>query len=435
MRFRAWSVLLMSWSCAAVATQVRNVIVCIGDGMGEGQVEAARCYVGTNLFFESFPFRSRMTTLDAGGTITDSAAAATAVATGRKVYNGVVSLALPGDASELETLLEAAKNLNKRTGLVTTSYLTDATPAAFGAHESNRYNATRIALDYLNQTRPEVLFGGGAAGLDAMTVSAAGYTVVSNRESLLSMRPSRLPYVCGLFGWGYLPYEKDGLGMMPSLSEMTAVALQVLQRDTDGFFLMIEGGLIDIACHGNDLQRCIGEVVAFDAAVKVIGAWCAGRDDTLVLVTADHETGGLSVLQDNGVGVVPDVRWTSGGHTDHPVPLYGWGVNADQVSHVRDNTQVFGVVSSQVSEAGEGLGIVRVAPEHIETLWATTNGGFYRVEFSETLNPPMWQSCGVVEASGPYETFVHTNPTSRTQGFYRMIPTDVSLWGEGTNER
>ena len=235
---RALVLFLLAFLGAAgsAAAPIRNVIVCIGDGMGPGQLEAARCYAGTNLFFEGFPCQGRMTTWSAGGNVTDSAAAATAMATGRKVNNGVISLAIPGDASELETLLEFFRKQEKSSGLVTTSYLTDATPAAFGAHASSRSDFAQIAADYLGLTRPDVLLGGGGSGLDAATVAAAGYTVVTDRESLAALNVARHPRVCGLFGNGYLPFEYDGLGMLPGLPAMTAKALEVLSQDPDGYF-------------------------------------------------------------------------------------------------------------------------------------------------------------------------------------------------------
>jgi alkaline phosphatase len=158
-------------ACGAPA---RNIILFIGDGMGLEQVRAARCYAGASLSLEAFPFKSQVATIDASGGITDSAAAATAISTGRKVYSGVVSLAFPGGGEELETLLEFYGKRGKSAGLVTTSYLTDATPAAFGAHAWNRYANADVAADYLWQTRPAVLLGGGGAGLSAEAAAAAG---------------------------------------------------------------------------------------------------------------------------------------------------------------------------------------------------------------------------------------------------------------------
>lgn len=413
---------VLGWASPGAAAPVRNVILFIGDGMGAGQVAAARCFAGTNLFFEGFPFQSRMTTADAGGGITDSAAAATAMATGRKVSGGVVSLAIPGDGGELETLLEFFKSAGKRTGLVTTSYLTDATPACFGAHAGSRYDSADIASDYLTQTCPDVLMGGGNAGLDAASVAAAGYAVVTDRDALAALDAGLNPRVCGLFGEGHLPFEYDGLGSLPSLSEMTLKALDVLARDPDGFFLMAEGGLVDIACHGNDLARGVGETLGFEAAVRAAVAWAEGRDDTLVLVAADHETGGLSVTADNGPGALPGVAWSTTGHTGAPVALYGWGINAHRVAGVSDNTQVCAVARSRAPEPGEAVGIERLAPDAVQTRWATASGGVYRVEYAERLQPQGWQACATLTAAVLRLSFVHTNGAGAAQGFYRMVP-------------
>ncbi len=411
------------WGTVAAAAPVRNVILLIGDGMGAGQVASARCYAGTNLFFEGFPFQRRMTTGDAGGGITDSAAAATAMATGRKVYSGVVSLAVPGDGGELETLLEFFRQAGKSTGLVTTSYLTDATPACFGAHASNRSDTVQIASDYLSKTCPDVLLGGGASGLEAAAAEAAGYAVVTDRVSLSQLDPVQHPRVCGLFGWGYLPYAYDGLGPLPSLSEMTVKALDVLGRDPDGFFLMAEGGLIDVACHGNDLARCVGETLALEAAVRAVVGWAEGRDDTLVLVAADHETGGLFVTGDNGPGALPAVVWATTGHTGASVTLYGWGVNAQGVACVADNTQLCAVARSRAPEPGEAVGIERAGPDAMLTRWATASGGVYRIEWTAGLgSAASWQPCATVAASGLRVSIVHTNDSGAAHGFYRMVP-------------
>ena len=347
-RMAALFLLVLAATRPGAAAPIRNVVLCIGDGMGPEHVKAARCFAGTNLVFEAFPYQSRMTTAAAGGALTDSAAAATAMATGRKVNDGVLSLAIPGDSRELETLLEYFGKLGKSTGLVTTSYLTDATPAGFGAHESSRSNYAGIALDYFGQTRPNVLFGGGGNGMDNASAQSAGYRVATNAASLAALSGGADAHVAGLFGAGSLPYVYDGLGNLPQLSQMVEVALAVLDKDPDGFFLMVEGGRIDHASHANDLPRCVAETVAFDAAVRALVAWAQGRTDTLILVTADHETGGLTVLKDNGAGVLPDVAWGTGGHTFTQVPVYGLGVNAGLVTQTVDNVDIHAVALSDV---------------------------------------------------------------------------------------
>ncbi|MCU0858443.1 MAG: alkaline phosphatase, partial [Pontiellaceae bacterium] len=141
------------------AEPVKNIIFMIGDGMGYQQVRAAGMYKGGPLCFESFPHTAQQTTLSAGDSITDSAAGSTALATGVKVSNDVLSLRIPGDASRLETILEYAKKRGRRTGLVTTVPMTHATPAGFGAHAESRSDTATIAYEYLNVSHPNVLLG------------------------------------------------------------------------------------------------------------------------------------------------------------------------------------------------------------------------------------------------------------------------------------
>ena len=214
--------------------------------------------------------------------------------------------------------------MGKATGLVTTSTITDATPAAFAAHADARSNTTEIANDLLTQTRPNVLLGGGGNGMTAAGAEAAGYTVVQDRNALLALDTNATTYVSGQFGGSYVPYEYDGLGNLPHLSQMAATALDILDNDPDGFFLVIEGGRIDHAGHANDIQRGVRETAEFANTVQLVLDWAAGRTDTLVLVTADHETGGMNVVADRGAGVAPDVTWTTTGHTGVNVPIYAW---------------------------------------------------------------------------------------------------------------
>ncbi len=326
----------------------RNVILFIGDGMGPEQVRAGGMYLngepGT-LFFESFPHRSEVTTASADNKVTDSAAAATAMATGRKVANGVLSLAKPGDGSPLETILERAAAQGKRTGLVTTTHVTHATPAGFGAHQSSRDMYDEIAWDYITRSKPQVLLGGGGYGLCKAAAIFAGYPVVTTRKELLEIDPESLDRLWGLFGHSHLPYELDGLGTAPHLSEMTRVALAILDDDPDGFFLMVEGGRIDHACHSNDIARAVREVVEFAKAVEVAYEWAKDRDDTLILVTADHETGGLKVKKNLGAGKNPEVSWSTKDHTDTNVLLYAWGKGSERIPGIIDNTQIYSIMA------------------------------------------------------------------------------------------
>jgi len=334
------ALLLLSLTARAASAQPTNVIFFIGDGMGPAQVEAAGLYAGGPMSFEGFAHQAYMTTYSANNPITDSAAAATAMATGVKVPNGVISMSGP---TELYTLLEYYRDLGRSTGLVTTTYMTHATPAAFGAHEPSRDNLSQIASDYLNQTRPNVLLGGGANGMSVFAATTAGYNVVTDRASMLALDTEMQTYVSGQFGSTHLPYEYDGVGLLPHLSEMTSTALNILDNDTDGFFLMVEGGRIDQAGHDHDIARNVTETVEFANSVQQAINWASGRSDTLIIVAADHETGGLVV---NGPGTpFPDVTWTASGHTATNVPVYAWGVNAYMVTGLMDNTDLWDVMT------------------------------------------------------------------------------------------
>lgn len=320
----------------------RNVIVLIGDGMGLEHVQAGSLYrygVEGALSFEDFPYRARMTTASTSA-ITDSAAASTAMATGRKVDNGVLSQAIPGDGSDIYTLLEYASDYGMSTGLVTTTFIGDATPAGFGAHTSHRSHFEDVINDYLTGSTPNILFGGGGTAASAEKFSSAGYTVVTDRAGLVSLDTEKQTFVSGLFGLGSLPFEADGMGNYPHLSEMAGVALNILDNDPDGFFVMIEGGKIDSASHINDTGRMVAEVVEFSQTVQVAVDWAASHPDTIILVTADHETGGLIVEQNKDGAQGFKATWTRLSHSAANVGVWLTGLRLYPLPAVIDNTQI-----------------------------------------------------------------------------------------------
>lgn len=365
-RFALAAPLLVSVAASfasAAAALPHNVILLIGDGMGAGHVEAAHLYHGGPLSFETAPHQAQMTTdsytSSLLGVPTDSAASGTAISTGHKVHNTVVSVAIPGDGSELETIGEFFESNGKSIGLVTTSYLTDATPAAMAAHAVFRFDTARIVNDYLTRTRPAVLLGGGGNGLTAAAGVAAGYTVVTDRAGMQGVGAAPGAPVLGLFGEGAegMPFEWDwnagtdpGYDTLPLLHEMTGTALSILASDPDGFFLLIEQEGTDRAGHSSGageerIGRDVFSALELDRAAQEVLAFAAGRDDTLVIVTADHETGGLEILADNGAGNLPTVSWSTSDHTRTPVGVYAFGPNAELVSELIDNTDIRRIAS------------------------------------------------------------------------------------------
>lgn len=297
-----------------------------------------------------------MTTYSLNNAITDSAAAATALATGHKVNNLVVSQSSTGQP--YQTILEFASAMGKKTGLVTTDPITRATPAAFGAHDPSRYNYLDIGDDYLNQTRPDVLFGGGSTSSNgsefwskSQTTQATGlgYSVVYNNTELQQLNSTNTQKALGLFSLKEMPYEYDGYPLgMPHLSQMSTAALDLLSADNNGFFLMIEGAKIDWASHANDIARTTMEVVEFNNTAQAMIDWVLGRDDTLLLITGDHETGGLKALN-RGKGKFAKATWTSTDHTAANLPVYAIGKDSALVDSyitngIIDNTQVFSIM-------------------------------------------------------------------------------------------
>jgi alkaline phosphatase len=290
----------------------KNVILMIPDGFGTGSVTMARMALGRKLALDSF-ITGATDTRSSDNFVTDSAAAGTALAAGIRTYNGAISL--DDDRQPVGTVLEAAKARGMRTGLVTTTRITHATPAVFAAHVPARSMEEEIAAQML-ATGPDVMLGGGieffrprpdGRRTDDRDLLAeartAGYTVLTEGRELAAAQGR----VLGLFSTSHLAYEVDRPGTgQPSLAEMTEKALALLDNPR-GFFVMVEGGRIDHAAHGNDAVGHLHDVVAYDDAVAAALAFAERDGQTLVISVADHECGGLSIGRDGVYGYKPDV--------------------------------------------------------------------------------------------------------------------------------
>ncbi len=311
-----------------------KIILLIGDGMGLGQLEATSYFHSgrlESLSFYDLPVHGMLKTSSLSGT-TDSAASATAMATGEFTYNGKVGLDEDGDPAQ--NLVELAKDYGLATGLVTTTRLTHATPAAFAAHVSSRGQYANIA-EQMTALQPDVLLGGGRTDFEAENngsslrrdMQVSGYTYVTSASELENTLPDSSPQLLGIFADSHLPYRVDRSSDsdVPLLSHMTLAALDRLDSDPQGFFLMVEGGRIDHAGHSNNIERCIGETLDFDDTVSTVMRWADGRDDVTILVTADHETGGLQVVTPGSVGEISEVSWRWGSHTNANVDIFGQG--------------------------------------------------------------------------------------------------------------
>lgn len=400
-----------------MAGYARNIILCVGDGMGHEQIKAARYYAGAPLVFESFPHQSNMTVASLSALATDSAASATAMATGVKVHNEVVSVRLPGDGAALETVLEIFQARGKSVGLVTTDAMTKATPAAFGAHAADRDLRADIASDFLNDSRPNVLFGGGEPYLTPATAAAAGYLVATNRAQLLAIDTDTTNRVAGLFGDDSLPFHTVGLGELPDLHEMVPIALDLLDNDPDGFFLLIEEERIDSACHDYDIENATLAALEFSAGVEQALAWMGSREDTLLIVLGDHETSGLIVTADNGPGNLASVNWTSTYHTDVPVGVFSIGLNAPLVTHVADNTDIYAFMLSP-AVVPEILMEYTINSNGVKLVWTASAGDAYELVGTPQLSNPTWDVAGNVTAISERITF--DLPLGASNLFYRL---------------
>ncbi|MEH7355832.1 alkaline phosphatase [Neobacillus drentensis] len=288
---------------------IKNVIFLIGDGMGVSYTSAYRYFKDNHntpevekTEFDKYLVGQQMTyPEDPEQNITDSASAATAMSAGVKTYNAAI--AVDNDKSKVKTVLEAAKEKGKATGLVATSEITHATPAAFGAHNENRKNMNAIADDYYNELingkhKIDVLLGGGKTNFERPDVNLAdafkkdGFSYVTNKEQLLKDKNNQ---ILGLFATGGLPKMIDRTEDIPSLEEMTTSAIDRLNKNKNGFFLMVEGSQIDWAGHDNDIVGAMSEMEDFEKAFKAAIEFAKKDKHTLVVATADHSTGGFSI--------------------------------------------------------------------------------------------------------------------------------------------
>ncbi|MGY1823257.1 alkaline phosphatase [Geodermatophilus sp. SYSU D00079] len=334
------------------AAPSRSVILVVGDGMAAAHREAGRLdQEGTDgqLAMDALPVRGEQTTDPADGGVTDSAAAASAWATGRKTATGAISVDADGDP--LPTLGAEAAAAGKATGLVTTAEVTDATPAAFFSNVDDRGEDEEIARQYVEVTHPSVVLGGGADTWESGDLAGealdSGYGYVTDAEGLAAADGGRL---LGLFA----DEEMYGEGRPEvSLATMTTAALEVLAADEDGFFLLVEEEGVDGASHDNDDLGLLEAMRSLDDAVEVARDFVATHPDTLLIVTGDHETGGLTV-DDGGRGDLPvaggdgtfRLSWDTGGHTGEPVPVTAEGPGSEQLTGTYPNTHLHEVMRS-----------------------------------------------------------------------------------------
>lgn len=266
--------------------RAKNVILLIGDGMGEQHIEAGNIYRSNKLNMERFAVIGEVMTRSLTPGATDSAAAATAMATGVKTYNGRISYK---DGKNLETVAELAKAAGKKVGMVVTKPVTDATPAAFLSHAKGRDDSESIARQLVD-FNADILFGLTDDAMDALKaeIPTAERALCTTFDEI---NASGSEQIYGLLEDGAIQTAGSD-----TLSSLTSTALTKLsQNNENGFLLIVEGSKIDTASHDNDMEAMLAELNAFDAAVNTCRNWAQANGETVVMVTADHETGGLEI--------------------------------------------------------------------------------------------------------------------------------------------
>lgn len=323
----------------AIGSEVKNVIIIIGDGMGFNHIESTKLQYDIDNFAFEPNFLTPVATRSKSHPVTDSAAAATAMATGTKTNNNNVSM-LAGQP--LKNIMEIAKENGKKTGVVTTDNLFGATPAAFSAHSRDRHydeeivrSQAQVGVDLLVGQKPDE-----DEDLYSTTCKQDfidnGYAFASTVEEL-TQNPKDQKVVANIDGMrskynDTLDYEKA------DFQDIISYTLDYLDND-NGFCLMIEHAHVDKCSHSNDLYGAMCEVRALADTVEQVYAFCQDRNDTAVLITADHETGGLQLA--NSKEELTNDRYTTKNHTAADVPLYVTNVTVTGIQDRLDNTYIF----------------------------------------------------------------------------------------------
>ena len=317
-----------------------NVIYMIGDGMGLPQVFATMLATGEELTFQQFPYIGVVDTRSASNDITDSAAGGTALACDQKTKNGMVGMDV--DTVAMESVLETLANHGKSTGIVVTCYAGHATPADFYAKVPKRSMYEDIAIQLAESDKVNVMIAGGRKHFDHRKDSVNLLERMENElgwkiyDTLADIDTTCMKYAV-FADHGHMPKAPERGDFLP---DGVKTALKTLSQDEDGFFLMVEGSQIDFACHAHDSANMVEETVDFSKAVQVALDYAKADGNTLVVVTADHETGGLTMIDPEGHYSNVSFNYSTGSHTCLPVMIYAYGPGAEQFTGWMQNNEI-----------------------------------------------------------------------------------------------
>ena len=325
----------------------KNIILMIGDGMGVTQISAGMYSNGNRLNLERFKVLGLHKSYSGDNLVTDSAAGATAFSAGVKTYNGAIGVDM--DTAAVTTILELAEADGRPTGLVASSSLVHATPASFIAHNEYRKNYEAIAADFL-ATDVDLLIGGGVKFFERRSddkrnlseeLRAKGYVVDNFVDKTVSdVKPDTKRNYAYLTADGEpLPFSQ-GRDYLVAAAELAPNFLDARDTQDKGFFLMIEGSQIDWGGHANNSDYIISEMIEFDDAIGKVLDFAAKDGETLVIVTADHETGGYAIQNGSEMGRI-DGAFTSDYHTADLIPVFAYGPGAEVFGGIYENTGIF----------------------------------------------------------------------------------------------
>ncbi|MFN3760176.1 MAG: alkaline phosphatase [Algoriphagus aquaeductus] len=323
------------------AKNPKNIILMVGDGMGVSQIYAGMTGNFGQLNLERMPVVGFHKNQASNSFVVDSAAGATAFSCGVKTYNGAIGVDAAGNP--VPTILEIAEENGLSTGLIATCSITHATPASFISHQPSRSLDEDIAKDFL-ATDIDVFIGGGRKffanrkdGLNLIdSLRSRNYQIANSIEEVQQVKNGKLA--------AFLAEEQQARvseGRGDELVNSTEVGLQLLQTNKKGMFLMIEGSQIDWGGHGNNTQYIVEEMIDFDKAIGRVLDFAEKDGNTLVIITADHETGGFSVNKgDTKTGMV-EGKFTTGSHTGVMIPVFAYGPGSEKFAGFYENTEIF----------------------------------------------------------------------------------------------
>ncbi|MEO0471522.1 MAG: alkaline phosphatase [Bacteroidota bacterium] len=325
--------------------QPKNIILMIGDGMGISQISAGLYSNHNKLNLERCPVVGLIKTHSADDLVTDSAAGGTAFATGKKTRNGSVGVGKNGQPHK--SILEIAEANGLMSGLVVTCEITHATPACFYAHQKSRNKHQDIAMDFIN-SEVDIFFGGGKRYFierwdekNLLTdLKWKGFKVMDMEKDFTSIKLGDNEKLACFTGMDQPARQLKGRTYLADATEFTIKELDT--RSKKGFFMMVEGSQIDWGGHANDTDYIVSELLDFDKTVGKVLNFAAKDKETLVIITADHETGGLGVNKGSEMKMGElKTGYTTGGHTAAMVPVFAYGPGAETFSGIYENTAIF----------------------------------------------------------------------------------------------